>query len=286
MSGRHNDEPTFGSLYRTAIWDSDLPPYARLVALAYANHAGLIYGTDRAWVAQRQLMRKTGIPSFETVNNAIKILTGRGWLVDEGHPPGRVQRRVYRLTNPDPQGQEWLDAALETATAAVAASVVPKSRAGSKTAPIRTANRSDRNGKPLRSRAKTATGAVEDVVEVSEVQIRRSGRASRAVADALPPAASTTPPTPKRSIPPAPPTDDQKQLLTRAGRTLTDAGLSAVDAGLMLDHWRRFRELDYDRIETSANVGANAPERLTRWLADAQAWRDAPGWTPPRTEEA
>ena len=64
--------------WRDAILRSDLPPAARLVALALSQHMN--YDTlDRAYPGQSRLARETGY-SVRTVQRQLKSLEDRGWI--------------------------------------------------------------------------------------------------------------------------------------------------------------------------------------------------------------
>lgn len=64
--------------WRDAVWESDLEPMQKLVALAFEKYAGT--GIDEVWVSWPELMRLTGL-SRDTVNRALKVLGPAGWLV-------------------------------------------------------------------------------------------------------------------------------------------------------------------------------------------------------------
>jgi len=64
--------------WRDGIWESDLPPVARLVALAYADHSGPL--GSAVWVTHRRLMARTGLAK-NSVTAARRVLCERGWLV-------------------------------------------------------------------------------------------------------------------------------------------------------------------------------------------------------------
>lgn len=86
--------------FRDAVWLSIcLSPEQRIVALCYAKYTK--GASDRSWVAQRQLMRETGIRSSVTATRTVDSLVTAGWLKPLGAPPGHQQRRLYQLAVPD-----------------------------------------------------------------------------------------------------------------------------------------------------------------------------------------
>jgi hypothetical protein len=82
--------------YIRKVWESDdLPPLARLVALAYADHAR---DQPTAWVTFERLRDCTGL-SRDAANRALRKLVETGWLTV--HEAGTRRRSaVYRLTVP------------------------------------------------------------------------------------------------------------------------------------------------------------------------------------------
>lgn len=80
-----------------AVWVSDLRPLERLVALAFAKHAGR--GLDEVWVSWAELRRLTQL-SNDAAARALTSLRDHGWLVKTAAPSGRKATR-YRLSLPD-----------------------------------------------------------------------------------------------------------------------------------------------------------------------------------------
>lgn len=80
-----------------AIWESDLRSLERLVALAFAKHAGR--GLDDVWVSWSELRRLTRL-SNDAATRALKTLRDRGWLVRTADAAGPRAAR-YRLSVPE-----------------------------------------------------------------------------------------------------------------------------------------------------------------------------------------
>ncbi|MFN8147291.1 MAG: helix-turn-helix domain-containing protein [Candidatus Nanopelagicales bacterium] len=78
--------------YIRAVWASDLKPLARLIALAYADHARK---GDTAWLTLDRLVEVTGM-SRDAANRNLRRLVDSGWLllVEQGRQH-RASR--YRL---------------------------------------------------------------------------------------------------------------------------------------------------------------------------------------------
>lgn len=85
-------------LWSEAIWESDLKPTQRLLALAYADHAR---NEATAWVAYPRLMARTGL-SRDTVARQLGALVEAGWLTLE-RSARQHRAAVYRLSYPSAQ---------------------------------------------------------------------------------------------------------------------------------------------------------------------------------------
>lgn len=94
MPGREN---TFRRIdFRNAVWQSDLPASAKLLALAYESWAGV--DTREVWVTDEHLRKRTSF-SHDTISRHRKTLVGLGWLqLVSAAMPGRCAR--YRLAIP------------------------------------------------------------------------------------------------------------------------------------------------------------------------------------------
>lgn len=77
-----------------AVWESDLAPNVRLVALAFARYASR--GLDSVWLAQSHLCEITGL-SKPTAQKATRVLLDDGWL-EVVEPPRQRRAARYRLT--------------------------------------------------------------------------------------------------------------------------------------------------------------------------------------------
>lgn len=92
--------------WRDAIWQSDLPALARLVALAYADHVRLRadppdvpdLGARQVWITHARLVERTGMAT-NTATKARAVLIERGWLTETVPAKGRRAAR-YALTTP------------------------------------------------------------------------------------------------------------------------------------------------------------------------------------------
>jgi hypothetical protein len=92
--------------WRDAVWESDLPAHARLVALAYADHVRLVAdkwgpadpNARAVWVVHARLVVRTGMAT-NSATKARTILIDRGWLTETEPPIGRRAGR-YALTIP------------------------------------------------------------------------------------------------------------------------------------------------------------------------------------------
>lgn len=88
--------------FADAVWESEaLTTNERIVALAYADHAGAGDSPfDVAWVDWNRLSQRTGIRSKDAINRAMRGLISAGWL--ELVEPKRQHRPArYRLVIPD-----------------------------------------------------------------------------------------------------------------------------------------------------------------------------------------
>lgn len=84
--------------WRDAVWNSDLAPNPRLVALVYADHAN--NDADTVWVTLARGLERTGIKHHVTWSKYVGELVAAGWLVEvETRTNQRAAR--YRLTIPD-----------------------------------------------------------------------------------------------------------------------------------------------------------------------------------------
>lgn len=81
--------------YAQAVWESDLKPLPRLVALAFASHAGS-RDPAFAWVTYEQLVRRTGA-ARSSVAKAVRDLEAAGWLQQKTYPRGRVAPEYWLL---------------------------------------------------------------------------------------------------------------------------------------------------------------------------------------------
>lgn len=86
--------------FARAVWRSSLKPLERLVALAYADHAG---DQDTAGVAYPQLLAWTGLSSNGAVHKAVEGLREAGWLMLAEPASGRRAAR-YALCIPPGDG--------------------------------------------------------------------------------------------------------------------------------------------------------------------------------------
>lgn len=84
--------------YTDTVWESDLPPVPRLVALAYARHSHRDH--DTATLAYHRIRALTGIASNGTIAKAIRTLIDRGWLQPDTANLPRGRRARYQLTIP------------------------------------------------------------------------------------------------------------------------------------------------------------------------------------------
>lgn len=101
--------PTPRQRWSDAVWESDLRSLERLVALAFAKHAGR--GVEDVWVSWSELRRLTRL-SNDAATRALKTLRDRGWLVKTADAAGPKAAR-YRLGLPE---STPLDGALDDAT--------------------------------------------------------------------------------------------------------------------------------------------------------------------------
>ena len=86
--------------YVRAVWQSDLRPLERLVALVYADHAR---DEDVAWVTYPRIRQRTGLSSNGSVTTAVTGLRDAGWL--ELVEPGSGRRAArYRIAIPPGAG--------------------------------------------------------------------------------------------------------------------------------------------------------------------------------------
>lgn len=81
--------------WKAAVWESDLKPLERLVALCYADHAR---NRDTAWVTHDRLSQLTGLSRSAAVV-ALRGLVDSRWLVVERRA-AQHRSTLYRLTIP------------------------------------------------------------------------------------------------------------------------------------------------------------------------------------------
>jgi biotin operon repressor len=83
--------------WRDAVWESELPSLAKLLALAYADHAEP--DGARVWVSWERLAERTGMGNG-SVGRQVKVLRDGGWLTVVDPGKGRRPTR-YRLSQPN-----------------------------------------------------------------------------------------------------------------------------------------------------------------------------------------
>lgn len=85
-------------LWADAIWEADLKPLQKLIALAYYDHAR---NGHTSWVTYDRLMKRAGL-SRDSVARHLRALVEAGWLTVET-PAAQHSATVYRLTYPAQQ---------------------------------------------------------------------------------------------------------------------------------------------------------------------------------------
>ncbi|MFC4146591.1 hypothetical protein ACFO0M_10020 [Micromonospora mangrovi] len=93
----------YADTYQDAVWDSSLPPRAKLLALAYARHVRDGQGdrtpaADLSWLTYDRAMDQASIGKRALVTSTQQLLVEKGWLV----PVRVIPRRptLYRLAIP------------------------------------------------------------------------------------------------------------------------------------------------------------------------------------------
>lgn len=88
-------EPKPRDVWVDEVWQSDLKPLERLVALVFAKHAS--QGVDAVWVTYPTLMEHTGL-SRDSVARHIAGLRAAGWI-EQTEPPRQHRAARYRLVS-------------------------------------------------------------------------------------------------------------------------------------------------------------------------------------------